>query len=191
MTHSNTELIADLIRQITRHGELPFLTITSSSMAPLFQTGDQVGLETVEPGQLNRGDIVTLTQDDHLLTHRFWGLDDGGRLHTRGDRPLTPDASSSASQLLGRVIVRRRQQRELSLQMGAGRWLNRHLAWLVQVESFLLTGHAPSPITPPLPVEKQRALFVRLVRRAFFIWASLVVTVLTWPASLNQQQEST
>lgn len=186
MSNTNTQLIADMVRQSMRQGETPFLTISSSSMAPLFQIGDQVGLEPVEPHQLNRGDIVTLVQDDHLLTHRFWGFDDGGRLHTRGDRPFTPDAPGMAGQLLGRAVVRRRQHWELSLQMGAGRRLNRHLAWLATFESSLLTGHAPSPTAPPLPPDKQRTPFVRLARRAFFIWASLAVTVLSWLAKQNQ-----
>jgi signal peptidase I len=176
--NSNTALIADILRQSMAVGQTPFLTISSDSMAPLLKTGDLVGLSPVEMNQLIIGDIITLVQDEHLLTHRFWGIDDQGRPFTRGDRPFTPDKPGEADQLLGRVIVRRRHDRELSLQMGAGHRLNRHLAWLVRVESYLLTGYAPSPSASPRPSKKQRTLFVRLVRRAFFTWASLVANTL-------------
>jgi hypothetical protein len=175
MTNSNTALIADMLRQSMANGQMPFLTISSNSMAPLLKTGDQVGLEAVEPGQLRAGDIITLVQEGHLLTHRFWGLDGQGRLHTRGDRPLAPDAPGKADQLLGRIVVRRRQNRELSLQTGIGRRLNHHLAWLVRVESSLLTGHAPSLTAPPMPPQKQGKWAARLVRRFFLAWARLVV----------------
>lgn len=177
MTHNTTTLIADMLRQSMANGQMPFLTISSNSMAPLLKTGDQVGLEAVEPGQLRAGDIITLVQEGHLLTHRFWGLDDQGRPFTRGDRPLAPDRPGEAHQLLGRVTVRRRHNRELSLQSGVGGRLNQHLAWLVRVESCLLTGHAPSPTAPPIPPQKQRKWAARLVRRFFLTWARLVVGI--------------
>jgi hypothetical protein len=177
MTPNNTSLIADMLRQSMANGQMPFLTISSNSMAPLLKTGDQVGLEAVEPGQLRAGDIITLVQGGHLLTHRFWGLDAEGRLHTRGDRPLALDAPGNPDQLLGRIVVRRRQNRELLLHTGAGRQLNRHLVWLVRVESRLLTGHVPSPTAPPLPPQKQRRWAARLVRRFFLTWARLVVGI--------------
>lgn len=179
MTNGNTPLIVDILRQSMAVGQTPFLTISSDSMAPLLKTGDLVGLAPVEKDQLAVGDIITLVQGDHLLTHRFWGIDDQGRPFTRGDRPFTPDKPDKADQLLGRVIIRRRHDRELSLQIGVGRRLNRRLAWLVRVESYLLTGHAPSPDVPPMPPKKQRTLLVRLVRRAFFTWAALAVNIFT------------
>ena len=189
MTNSNIPLIIDMLRQSMAERQTPFLTVTSNSMAPLLKTGDQVGLSPVEVAQLNRGDIITLVQDEHLLTHRFWGTDEQGRPFTRGDRPLMPDAPGKTGQILGRVTVRRRHNRELSLQRGAGRRLNEHLAWLVRVESVLLTGRPLSPTAPFVPPEKQRALIIKLVRRAFLMWASLAVKVLTRLAKQNHQQE--
>lgn len=187
MTNTPMPLIVDMLRQSMADGQTPFLTITSNSMVPLLKTGDQVGLAPAELDELAAGDIITLVQGAHLLTHRFWGRDDQGRPFTRGDRPLTPDKPGAAGQLLGRVIVRRRHDRELSLHTGAGRRLNRHLAWLIQVESYLLTGHALTPAAPPMPPEKQRTLPVKLIRRAFFIWASLIINIFAWPAKQNHQ----
>ena len=177
MTKTDLSLVADLLRQSLAAGQMPFLTISSGSMAPLLQSGDQVGLEPIEANQLMMGDIVTLVQDGHFLTHRFWGMDDERRLQTRGDRPLTPDAPSQVGQLLGRVAVRRRHNRELGLQVGAGRRLNQHLAWLVQVESYLLTGRGPLSTTPLILPGKRPTLMVKLIRRVFFVWAILVTSI--------------
>lgn len=190
MTKTDTLLLIDMLRQSLAQGQIPFLTISSNSMTPLLKTGDQVGLAPVTIDQLSRGDIVTLLQDDHLLTHRFWGVAQGQRPFTRGDRPLTPDKPGSAGQILGRVIVRRRHQRELALQNGIGRRLNQHLARLIRLEAALLTGHAPGPTAPTMPLQKQRTLWVRLVRRAFFVWASLVEKIVTRLAVTYHQQES-
>jgi hypothetical protein len=191
MINTSVSLIADMLRQSMDEGQIPFLTITSNSMVPLLKTGDQVGLEPIQINHLAKGDIVTLVQGEHLLTHRFWGCDDQGRPFTRGDRPLIPDAPGEAGQLIGQVVVCRRHNRELSLQFGIGRRLNQHLAWLVRVESYVLTGQIPLPFAPLLPPGRQRKLIVRLVRRAFFSWASLAVTILGGLARQNRKQELT
>ncbi|MCB9420693.1 MAG: hypothetical protein H6667_12870 [Ardenticatenaceae bacterium] len=191
MINDNISLIVDMLRQSMAAGLTPFLTITSDSMAPLLKVGDQVGLESVKVEHLHIGDIITLVQNGHLLTHRFWGIDEQARPFTRGDRPFTPDPPGSSDQLLGRVIECRRQQRELSLKSGAGKRLNQYLTWLMRLESRLLTGYAPSPNGPILPPQKQQALLTRLVHRAFFIWASLAVIIFTWLAPQPHSQGST
>lgn len=169
METNNTQLIAVMLRQSTAEGKRPFLTISSPSMTPLLQIGDQVGLETVSSSQLQMGDIITLEQDTHLLTHRFWGWDDDGRLQTRGDRPLTFDPPATPDQLLGRVIIRRRGSKVLDLTIGPGRRLHCYLTWLLQTESRLLNL--------PLSPQKQRRLLVRLIHRKVYAWAWLVTRI--------------
>lgn len=160
---TNIQLVADMLRQSLADGQRPFLTISSDSMTPLLRTGDQVGLEAVASNQLQIGDIITLEQGDHLLTHRFWGLDGNGRLQTRGDRPLTFDPPAATNQLLGRVVARRRAGKELALTNGSGHRLHRHLIWLLKTESRLLNM--------PLTAEKQRRLLVRLIHKKIYLWA--------------------
>ena len=167
MSNSNPTLIADMLRQSLVNGQTPFLTISSNSMAPLLKIGDQVGLEPANVSQLKIGDIITLVQDSHLLTHRFWGLDRDGLLQTRGDRPLSFDSAMPSTQLLGRVIVRRRASQVLALNSGPGQWLNRHLTQLYKTEARLLNL--------PLPIIKQKRLLVRLIHRKVYLWAYLIV----------------
>jgi hypothetical protein len=174
MTTTNTQLVADMIRQSMQQGETPFLTISSNSMAPLLKIGDQIGLEPVEPGQLQAGDIITRQQNDHFLTHRFWGFDEQGRLQTRGDRPFTFDMAADPIQLLGRVIVRRRAGQELALTVGAGHRLNRHLAWLGQMEWRLLARFGRPNRPRPLPV--------RFIRRLIYGWAILLSGIINLQA---------
>jgi hypothetical protein len=163
---TNTQLITDMLRQALAQGERPFLTISSSSMTPLLRPGDQVGLEAIAANQLQIGDIITLEQNSHLLTHRFWGWDENGRFRTRGDRPLTFDPPAAPDQLLGRVIVRRRDGRALDFTHSSGQRLHRHLIWLLKIETRLLNL--------PLPPEKQKRLHIRLIHRLIYTWASFV-----------------
>lgn len=182
MAIHNIQLIADMVRQALAQGERPFLTISSPSMTPLLQIGDQVGLEPINASHLQIGDIITLEQDSHLLTHRFWGWDENGRLQTRGDRSLTVDPPATPAQLLGRVIVRRQGANTLDLSNGPGRRLHDHLIWLLQTEARLLNL--------PRPPQKQRRLLVRLIHRKVYTWAWLVVQITnakTTPGSQGNQ----
>ncbi len=160
MINTNTSIIAEMLREGLARGDMPFLTISSGSMAPLLKAGDQVGLEAVDPLQLDAGDIVTLAPEGDLLTHRFWGWE-GSRLRTRGDRLLMIDPLWPPDCLLGRVIVRQRNGRTLSFTSGKGQRLNRHLARLNLSESHFLN----------------KKWLIRLIHRANFAWASLIVWV--------------
>lgn len=161
---TDTTIIAAMLRDSLAVGQRPYLTISSDSMTPLFRTGDEVGLEAAASDQLQIGDIITLEQDGHLLTHRFWGWDGNGRLQTRGDRFLVFDTPSAPEQLLGRVAVRRRDGQELDLTSGGGRRLHRFLQWLFKVEARWLNL--------PLAAQKKRRLVVRLIHKKFYLWAN-------------------
>ncbi|MCP4426219.1 MAG: hypothetical protein GY803_17145 [Chloroflexi bacterium] len=160
MTNTPASLIVDMLRQSLEQDEMPFLTISSGSMAPLLKTGDQVGLEAAEAARLKPGDIVTLATERDLLTHRFWGWEDG-RLRTRGDRPILFDPLWPPDCLLGKVVMRKRNGRSLSLTSGWGKRLNRHLARLIIAEVHFL----------------DKKWLIRLIHRANFIWASFVAAI--------------
>lgn len=150
-----------MLRESLAQGNMPFLTIGSGSMAPLLKAGDQIGLEAVEALQLEAGDIVTLAAEGDLLTHRFWGWEDG-RFRTRGDRMIVFDPLWPPDCLLGRVAERRRNGRILTITSGRGQRLNRHLARLIMTESHFL----------------DRKCLIRLIHRANFAWASLMTTII-------------
>ena len=131
-------LLAEMLRESLRQGQMPRLTVGSGSMAPLLRTGDQIALEAVKPENLAIGDIITVGSADVVMTHRFWGMIEMGgqhRLLTRGDRPLIFDEPWPVETLIGRVNGRLRHSHHLDLQTGAGLWLNRRLHRLAQRET--------------------------------------------------------
>ena len=151
-------------------GHMPFLAVSSGSMAPLFRVGDEVGVQPVKLHQLHVGDVVVICDHNQLLTHRFWGRQPGGsntEFRTRGDRSLTYDRPWSEYQLLGRVVVRRRQHNLLWLDYGLGRWLNGRLARLAQHEQRWLGSF------PFLWIARRNQLMTSRLFRVFMrTWAT-------------------
>lgn len=169
MTALDTHAIASLLRQTLAEGQEPFVIITSDSMAPLFRPGDQARIEAIPWQSLRPGDILLVEAAADLLTHRLREIvtrQGVTYLRLRGDRPLDFDAPIPAEKLIGRATARRREGRLLPLRQGMGRWLNVHLAGINGCESRLF-AHA----TSPLPRSS------RLIRRAFYIWAKIIVAV--------------
>jgi signal peptidase I len=150
MADVDAALFAALLRESLHKGEQPRLTISSSSMTPLLRRGDEIILESVTVGQLRPGDILTLTTDSFLQTHRYWGQwQEAGDsyLLTRGDQPLLFDDPWPETALIGRVAARWRLGKMLPINKGWGQWLNRQLTRLATAESHrftLIPGH-PAP----------------------------------------------
>lgn len=164
MVQPDAAMIAGLLHESMKDGKVPFLTVTSNSMRPLLRRGDQVGLSATTLQQLTPGDVIVVRDGDTFLTHRFVAIrqkDAETMLLTRGDRPLALDPPWSPDRYVGRVTVLRRSGRVLSLEHGAGRWLNQHLGCLARLETRLFT-------------EKRAGRLLRWVRRAFLVYAMLV-----------------
>lgn len=147
MAYPDLAPLTGLLKDGMLAGQMPFLRVTSGSMRPLLQVGDEVGVQSVTLEQLQPGDIVVVSDCNQILTHRFWKRQDAPQSSvfvTRGDRVLHFDQSWAADQLLGRAVVRRRHERMLWLDYGLGRWLNRALAQISRYEGRLL-NLSPSP----------------------------------------------
>jgi len=152
MADVDATLLAALLRESMRKGQQPQLTIDSNSMAPLLQIGDQIILASVTLEQLQPGDLLTVTTEPYLLTHRYWRQwphADTVYLLTRGDRPLWFDRPWPADCLLGRVVARQRQGKILSFRQGWGKWLNDKLTSLATLEIHWFGIHPERPA--PLP----------------------------------------
>lgn len=148
---------------------MPFLEVSSNSMAPLLRRGDAVGLALAGRQQLHQGDLVTFCEDGQLTTHRFWG-EAAQQMISRGDRSSAFDRPWAPDALLGRVVVRRRADRSLALDRGRGARLSWRLYTLARWERRLLQRRLPAP----------------LVRRAIYGLALLVEMVET-AASHSQE----
>lgn len=160
--------LAGLLKEAMAAGQLPFFEVTSGSMAPLLRVGDEVGVQSVSLNQLRKGDVVVVCDRDHMWTHRYCGskqTDEGAFFVTRGDRSLVHDRLWAADQLLGRVVVRRRDGQQLWLDYGQGHRLNRSLARLSHYDEVALNKLSS------LPVSGTAALFRRLAHRLFRMMA--------------------
>ena len=142
LSHST---LADLLQHGMASGKLPYVTVTSNSMAPLLQVGDQVGVRRASAEELRPGDVVMLETTAELMTHRYWQpRQQNGQLYliTRGDRLIHFDSPWPAGRLVGRIVARRRGQRQLDLDSGPGEWLNRRLMCIIRFEMNVLTGNS-------------------------------------------------
>jgi signal peptidase I len=140
-TKLNTFALSSLLREGMGTGHMPYLKVTSGSMAPLLQVGDEVGVQPVTLKQLRPGDIIIVSDRDQILTHRFINVrssPSGPVIVTQGDRARVADQPWAEQQLLGRVVLRRRQRRVLWLDFGVGQRLNRVLAGLSRLQRQLL-----------------------------------------------------
>lgn len=167
-------LLADLLRQSLQQGQAPQLEVTSNSMAPLLRRGDKVILEAVTPEQLTRGDVITLVSPKVIMTHRYWGTTSGQasiRLLTRGDRPLVLDEPWPLEAIIGRMVGRCRQEKDLRLTSGAGRWLNRHLYWLAEKEFQWWGNRAVGTVAT------RRTMLQRGVRGMIYVWATIITDI--------------
>lgn len=190
MHNLETEVIVELLREGMEQGQLPLLTITSGSMAPLLRYGDQVGIVPSSVEQLEVGDIVVFHSSPSLMTHRYWGtLESAGQIKcvTRGDGGLLFDPPWEAGRLVGRVANYHRRDSTFSLDSGRGRWLNRHLATCAFLESRLFAGFTANPLHPAAPATRlgtayrrnPRHLGARLIRKVFQLWMAFI-SYLAW-----------
>lgn len=174
------EVLADLLRQGMARGQRPFLVITSGSMRPLLRVDDAVQLELVQGSELCPGDLLTLQDTTVLVTHRFcgwWLGEDGQYLVTRGDRSLVLDVPWRPSQLVGRVVARRRQNRWVSVRTGWGGWLSRHVARLAAAEErlFHLSNIPPGFSVAPVTRLGRSDVLTGFIRRLIYLWLTLFV----------------
>jgi len=58
--------------------------VTSGSMSPVFEAGDMI-IITPPPQELVPGMIVSLQMEKEIVTHRVVGVDQDGRIRTKGD----------------------------------------------------------------------------------------------------------
>jgi hypothetical protein len=135
--------VSEALRASLKQGRMPFLEVSSNSMAPLLRRGDSVGLAPAR--QLRQGDLVTFLDNGHLTTHRFWG-ETAQLMVSRGDRSSAFDRPWAPDALLGRVVVRRRENRSLALDHGPGERLSQRLYTLARWETRLLQRRLPAPL---------------------------------------------
>jgi hypothetical protein len=179
MSDHYSPLAADLLLEALGDGRHPYLTVRSDSMAPLLRRGDQIQLCPLSACALFVGEIIVLGTPEDLLAHRYWGsleTDGSSFVLTRGDRLAFFDPISPKAQVQAVVTMRRRAGRHLALDDGAGKWLNRRLARLADLEARVmrlqLTG-----VGLEVGHHAQYGLIRRLARRMIYTLAVILTAL--------------
>jgi signal peptidase I len=144
------------------------LTVTSRSMVPLLQPGDEVIVEPFNPSQLRQGDMVVIRSSSDLVIHRVITIDQNGCVHTKGDNLPFKDPPVSAADILG--LVTKVEKNQKTLDLSTPRWitLNRLLGIIGTWESKTLDyGRKLKSFLKPKKVEQDLATEIdRLPKRS-------------------------
>jgi signal peptidase I len=101
------EVSIELIRQALTSGARIEARVKSDSMSPLIRAGDLIGIISISPKVLVKGDIVVYNADSRLAVHRMVGRlrrDDGAvMLLTKGDANGTADPPIAVDDVAGKI----------------------------------------------------------------------------------------
>jgi len=79
--------------------------VTSGSMSPVFEAGDMI-IITPPPQELVPGMIVSFQMGEEIVTHRVVGVEQDGRISTKGDANDSADNWTFDSSADKRILVR-------------------------------------------------------------------------------------
>ena len=148
------------------------LRVVGDSMAPLLRPGDAIALAPVAPAALRRGDILVLSLEGSLVTHRLVGRV-GAHFVAKGDNRAAADPPIAADQILGRVEACLRGSQRCGMDRGCWPAVNRLLGGLGAFELWLAgqVGDGPAARAGLRPARAairrlQRLLVHAAIRRA-------------------------
>jgi hypothetical protein len=131
---SYTGVVAQLVREQAARG-VPFrFRVTSGSMAPLIEAGDEVVIRAAQPPALRPDDLVLVDAGGLFVLHRLRAVLPDGRLVTHGDRNLDPDRPWTPDELVGQAVAVVRGGQTRDLLAGPGRTSVLRLGRLARVE---------------------------------------------------------
>lgn len=203
MAEYKRAFLADMLKESIQQGTTPSLTVSSNSMSPLLRSGDQIGLQKLDPAAAQPGQIITFTnlnEADDLITHRVAGttLDHGvEKIATYGDRSLLFDSPVAFDDVLGVVVWRRRSGRVLNLANGRGAKLSKTLGRQARERIRDATGLPPDHYelnrkslvdSNQLCLRYRKKMSVRFLWRAKYLWASILTLFMEYlPQSRGQE----
>lgn len=134
-----TAVSHQLLKQQLASGRSARLLVTSNSMAPLIQARDKVVIGWKPVERLCRGDIITVTHEGTLLTHRLLGIQDR-QLTLRGDRTTAVVEVVQVEAYVGVVTALQKRGQTVEIDHGYGRWLSQLQYLLTRWAQFLSNG---------------------------------------------------
>jgi len=110
-------MIVALLQESLAIGSQPKLQVTSNSMVPVLQSGDQVIVEAIKKNDLRIGDLLVIQRKSDLLTHRMVATHEYG-YYTKGDHASILDPLISFQSILGRVTLIERGETRIDQKKG-------------------------------------------------------------------------
>ncbi|MEW6355586.1 MAG: S24/S26 family peptidase [Planctomycetota bacterium] len=134
--------IGDMAVELLRRGEVMHFRPKGHSMSPMIREYEEVLTKSVDPRDLNTGDIVVLYQPNggiviHRLT-RTVRRRDGIEIWTKGDGGLRWDLPAKLSVCVGRAIAVRKPKQTLDLTSSYWRTAGYLAAQLSLFQTFVL-----------------------------------------------------
>jgi signal peptidase I len=162
----------------SQEGKHHWIPVSGHSMVPVLREGDRI-LVSHQCAQIRAGDIIVFWQNGRLLIHRAVRL--SGTLPdrvflTKGDNTQHFDSPVNARDVIGRVIAIERGDRRFSIDTTAWRILNRLVALIVVVETWLL-DHGADAKRKLLGNKPNR--FTAFLRQSITAPVALVLRILT------------
>jgi signal peptidase I len=151
----HTYLAQAAIRDVLRaDGKLRFAVI-SNSMKPLLRKGDWVIVKMVPVEDIHLGDLVLVSAEERLISHRVIRID-RDTIQTKGDAVPCADTPVSMSQMLGVIQTIDRSGKVISLATSSNRLIFSLVSWISKVEDhlwqFLHKGYHPENLRKKMDV---------------------------------------
>ncbi|HYL09216.1 MAG TPA: S24/S26 family peptidase [Candidatus Acidoferrales bacterium] len=137
--HPHAALLS-LASEILQEFGLLRLAVYGNSMVPTIFPGDIVTVVRADAGDMRRGDVILYSRGNRFFVHRVvceTGVPGGMERVTRGDALRENDPPVSATELLGKVTVIQRGEKQIVLP-GSRSISSRLAAWCVQRSDIVL-----------------------------------------------------
>lgn len=123
----NEDMENRLIRKSLEQNKLCFKAL-GSSMFPFVRNGDMVTIKKVKSDTLLVGEIVFYEKDGSFCLHRFLKRNSKNEIITKGDNQPILDTPISSEDVLGKLIIIKRDNQVITLDSRLNKIMGRLIA---------------------------------------------------------------
>ena len=128
-------VLGEMLQEVCERGKSLSFKIASGSMSPIIEVGNVVKISQVKPSRVRTGDIVAFREGQNVVVHRIIGKKRLNReliFSHRGDDGAI-SGKVPAKDLIGRVFLIKKGEREISLNTLWSAISNKILGWKLRL----------------------------------------------------------
>jgi signal peptidase I len=128
-------VLGEMLQEVCERGKSLSFKIASGSMSPIIEVGNVVKISRVKPSHVRTGDIVAFREGQNVVVHRIIGKKRLNReliFSHRGDDGAI-SGKIPAKDLIGRVFLIKKGEREISLNTLWSAISNKILGWKLRL----------------------------------------------------------